>query len=164
MPDQEFTHPERWDNSLPEAFDDYKDIDFDTEKFDIPHIQSTNMSNDEFLSICILNGLSTLNGGRSREPSIHLEKFKSGYHEVLKRDSAEEILTSLAINDKSSQSEFTRYLIEHLEITNPEDVKEVWREIVALSIIYSLNPRVREEVESDLLFNDSAFEIVRKIF
>jgi hypothetical protein len=131
---REALQPERWNHSLPKAFNDFKEIDFNGVKFNEPLIQSTEMSNNELLAICLLKDLDIFDS-KYTDASLHLEKFRRVFYD-----------------SKEGRNWRT------------ENVKGNFREVVSLSIIGLLNPEIRTEALEQLDSSKPAYDIVKDIF
>ena len=165
MSNLESLQPERWDNVLPKAFEDFKDIDFDKSKFRIPFEEFEEIDNDQLLSISMLYNLGQRESMlRFCNPDTHLEKFRRGYQQELKGDNLESIFLSLYHYDNSNGRNFTKFLCDNVAVHNSKDKREIWREILSCSIAYSLKNKERDNLVSSFSQKLSTYEAVRSFF
>jgi len=156
--EREVLPPERWDYSLPKAFEDFKDIEIDSDRLDLP-IDVSHMENDAILSICMLNSLGVTRDMRKFPyPNDNIEKFRRIYHERLEGEDFE------SINASIRNYNYNQFYPENMRVNDPEDKREVWRELISYSIIYSLDSQIRDQAIKQLDYSESAYEVVKIFF
>lgn len=165
MSDRKVANPELWDRTLPEAFEDFKEIDFNQEKFSVPIIRDIPMDSNEILSICMLYSLNQRDDmDRFRNPQTHLEKFRRGFHEWLEGEDLDGILANIENSENNMTKNFTGFVNHNISVENVEDTREIWREIILASVIYSLDSKLSKVAMSEIQKSDSIYEVVTKIF
>ena len=147
-------------SSISDALNDFRNVEFDLSKFSDSsrlNIQEENMpENDELVAMCLLANL----GQHNDEPEKCLNKLLWAADYIFNGKNLSK-LYEVRFSDKFK---FPDFLFEQIKRENLGDQISTWREILSLSVIYALNPDVKEEAIALLKESDTAFHVIQRIF
>jgi hypothetical protein len=73
-------------------------------------------------------------------------------------------LANIENSENNMTKNFTGFVNHNISVEDVEDTREIWREIISASVIYSLDSKLSKVAMSEIQKSDSIYEVVTKIF
>jgi hypothetical protein len=146
----------------PEAIEEFEKFEFDTEKLDIPSVNLA-QTNAQIVALSFLHSLGQIQGS-GRGIRSEMERFSFAYKSIFNQNNWEDFINEVPFNDVSGHKKFTRFLEEMIELQDPEDVNEMWREVLSCSVIFTLKDDIKDELLRERMKYNSNYELLEACF